>query len=123
MSKPNMPPHLLYDKTTFRKLFIASPGTQPLWFSKGDLLKKGKAETSQLSQAINQLTGPAHNNSPKCRSQDKTFNTEAEAQWKKNQNQLSHKEFVNAINFFYHTKGAGPSIEANTTRQLQQANQ
>ncbi len=92
-------------------------------FPKEIFFKKGKVETSPLSQAINHLTGSTPNDVPKCRSQDKTFNTETQTQWRENQNQMSCEEFVNAINFFHHTKGAGPATEANTTGQPQQADQ
>jgi hypothetical protein len=94
------------------------------WFNNFGLpmeiyFKKGKVETSQLSHAIDKLTGDAHNQTPKCNSQSKTYNLEIEVQWMNNKDVIPSKEFVEAINFFHHIKGVGPVIETEAIIQQQ----
>jgi hypothetical protein len=79
--------------------------------------KGGKVEVSQLSHAIGQLTRAAHSNAPKCKSWYKTFNTETEAQWMRNKDLISSEDFVEVINFFHHTSGARPILDADATNQ------
>jgi len=49
--------------------------------------------------------------------QDKTFNTETEAQWMRNKDLISSEDFVEAINFFHHTSSARPILDADATNQ------
>ncbi len=85
--------------------------------------KKGKVEVSQLALALEQLTGSTPNDTPICRSRNKTFNTETKTQWRINQKEMPDEEFVNAINFFHHTRGAGPNIGTITTQPPQPISQ